>query len=123
LDVGILGPLGTYYSAEVDSWTRTHPYQSINKGEFFPMRQRARRKAFSKKNVHCAFAEAGIHPFRRREALDLVEAVTPKKADFIDLHTQDTKPLLPSKKRVMASKDIQELRDCALQSCRAWMVR
>jgi hypothetical protein len=115
LDVGIFGPLGTYYSNEVDNWTRTHPYQSINKGDFLPMCQRARRKAFTKKNILSAFAEAGIHSFRRRKVLDLVESVTPEQEEFSGLHTQNPKALLASKKKVMATKDLEELRDWALQ--------
>jgi hypothetical protein len=115
LDVGIFGPLGTYYSNEVDDWTRTHPYQSINKGDFFPMCQRARKKAFSKKNILSSFAEAGIHPFRRRKVLDLVESVTPQQEDFTGLQTHNPKVLLASKKKVMATKDLEELRDWALQ--------
>jgi hypothetical protein len=38
-DNAIFAPLGTCYRNEVDVWTRTHPYQSIKKGDFFPMCQ------------------------------------------------------------------------------------
>jgi hypothetical protein len=115
LDVGIFGPLGTYYSQEVDEWARTHPYQSVLKGDFFPMCQQARRKAFSKKNILSAYAEAGIHPFRRRKVLDLVEATSPKQHNFAGVQTQHPKDLLASKKKIVDSTDIEELRDWALQ--------
>jgi hypothetical protein len=42
LDVGIFGPLGTYYSQEVDQWSRTHSYRSFRNGDFFLMCHRAR---------------------------------------------------------------------------------
>jgi len=41
LDVGIVGPLGRYYSDEVDTWARTYSYQVIRKGDFFPLWQKA----------------------------------------------------------------------------------
>jgi hypothetical protein len=79
------------------------------------MCQRARRKAFSNNNILSAFAEAGIHPFRRRKVLDLVESVTLEQEQFVGLQNHNPKVLLASKKKVMATKDIEELRDWALQ--------
>ena len=64
LDVGIFGPLG-YYSHEVDDWGRAHTYQTISKGDFFPLCQRARQKALTIVNIKAAFAATSIYPFRR----------------------------------------------------------
>jgi hypothetical protein len=76
LDVGIFGPLAQYYSDEVDTWSRAHPYQEISKGDFFPLCQRARRAALSEKNIRAAFAATGIYPFRRAQVMNLVEKVS-----------------------------------------------
>jgi hypothetical protein len=98
LDVTIFAPLGTCYRNEVDVWTRTHPYQSIKKGDFFPMSHRARRKLFTKKNNPSPFAKGGIHPFLRRKILDLVESVTPEQATFTGLQTHNPKFFLLRKR-------------------------
>ena len=73
LDVGIFGPLGQYYSNEVDLWSWAHPYQVISKGDFFLLCQSARRASLTEKNIKAAFAVTGINPFRRAQVLNLVE--------------------------------------------------
>jgi len=86
LDVGLFGPLATYYSHEVDSWSRAHPYQILSKGDFFPLCQKARRAAFTETNIKSAFAATGIYPYRRARVQEILQKVTPPSSSFIQLH-------------------------------------
>ena len=38
-NVGIFGPLDSYYGNKMDDWGRAHSYQTISKGHFFPLCQ------------------------------------------------------------------------------------
>lgn len=73
LDVGIFGPLGTYYSNEVDCWMRAHPYQAIGKGDFYPLCQKARAQALRQSNIKAAFAATGLAPYRRGRVMTLID--------------------------------------------------
>ena len=73
LDVGIFGPLGTYYSNQVDCWMRAHPYQAISKGDFYPLCQKARAQALTQPNIQAAFAATGIFPFYRGKVMTLID--------------------------------------------------
>jgi len=77
LDVGIFGLLGRYYSNQVDDWGRAHPYQTISKGDFFPLCQIARQKALTMVNIKASFAATGIHPFRRSQVLEIINKFSP----------------------------------------------
>lgn len=76
LDVGLFSPLKEYYCNLLDLWTRTHPYQAFNKGDFFPLLMQARRQAFTEKNIKSAFATTGIHPYRRQQVLNILQHFT-----------------------------------------------
>ena len=85
LDVGIFSPLGRYYSNEVDDWGRAHPYQTISKGDFFPLCQRARQKALTIVNIKASFAATGIHPFRRARVLEIINKSSPPTSSTTQL--------------------------------------
>lgn len=72
LDVGLFSPLKEYYTKLLDQGTRTHPYQSLNKSDFFPLLMQARRQAFTEKNIKSAFTATGIHAFRRQQGLNIL---------------------------------------------------
>lgn len=73
LDVGLFSPLKNYYCNLLDLWTRTHPYQAFNKGDFFPLLMQARQQAFTEKNIRSAFVATGIYPYRRQQVLNILQ--------------------------------------------------
>jgi len=94
LDIGIFGPLGRYYSNEVDDWGRAYPYQTISKGDFFPLCQRARQKALTIVNIKAAFGATGIYQLRRARVLEIIDKSSPSTSSTTQIspHTM----LLPS---------------------------
>ena len=61
LDVGVFAPLDRYSSQEVDGWTASQPIHTpLTKADFFPMCERARRKALTLQNIRSAWSECGI---------------------------------------------------------------
>ena len=92
LDVGIFGPLGRYYSNQVDDWGRAHRYQTISKGDFFPLCQIARQKALTMVNIKVSFAATGTHPFRRCQVLETINKPPPPIASITQPLPNTTPP-------------------------------
>ena len=72
LDVGIFGPLTTYYKHELEDCIRQQglrPYGTIKKGDIFPMLQTARMKNFQPETIGSAWRACGLIPFNRNRIL------------------------------------------------------
>lgn len=70
LDVGIFGPLARYCAQEVDAWTAIQPlHTSLLKGDFIPLCEKARKKAFTSSTIRSAWAACGIHPLNKIRVL------------------------------------------------------
>lgn len=63
LDVGIYGPLKSYYNAECDSWMMRHPGKTISIYEVSSLSTIAMLKTFTPLNIRNAFKKTGIFPF------------------------------------------------------------
>ena len=70
LDVGIFGPLTSYYKHELEDRVRQQgPYGTIKKCDVFPMLQRARMKTFQPETIRSAWRACGLIPFNRNRIL------------------------------------------------------
>ncbi|RPA94276.1 hypothetical protein L873DRAFT_1702047, partial [Choiromyces venosus 120613-1] len=63
LDIGLFGPLATYYSHDIDSWSSTHLYSILNKDDCFPLCQKAYQAAFATSNIRLVYTTTGIFPY------------------------------------------------------------
>ena len=71
LDVGIFGPLGTYYKQEFEDRVRQLGlYGKIKKDDVFPMLQRACLKTFTEHNIQSAWRAFDLIPFSRERILN-----------------------------------------------------
>jgi len=62
----VFGPLAPYCAQEVDVWTTIQPlHTSLLKGDFIPLCEKARNKAFSSSTIRSAWAASGIHPLNK----------------------------------------------------------
>jgi len=84
LDVGIFGPLSTYYKQELEDRVRQlGPYGKIKKGDVFHMLQGARLKTFTEDNIQSAWRACGLIPFSPERTLNnpvLQEKIAPTSA-------------------------------------------
>ena len=70
LDVGVFGPLARYCAQEVDAWIAIQPlHTSLLKGDFIPLCEKARKKAFTSSTIRSAWAACGIHPLNKIRVL------------------------------------------------------
>jgi len=70
LDVGVFGPLARYCAQEVDTWTAIQPlHTSLLNGDFIPLCEKARKKAFTSSTIRSAWAACGIHPLNKIRVL------------------------------------------------------
>ena len=70
LDVGVFGPLARYCAQKVDTWTAIQPlHTSLLKGDFIPLCEKARKKAFTSSTIRSAWAACGIHPLNKIHVL------------------------------------------------------
>jgi len=70
LDVGIFGPLSTYYKQELqDHVHQQGPHGTIKKGDILPMLQRVRIKTFKPETIRSAWRASGLISFNRNRIL------------------------------------------------------
>jgi len=62
LDVGVYGPLGHYYAAEVDVTVRHLPGVNISKPDFIALYDKARMLGLAAENVINAWKGSGMYP-------------------------------------------------------------
>ena len=81
LDMGVFVPLQHASSEVVDSYTRDD-CDVIRKGNFWPILQKARKRAFTKKNIPAGWEGIGLYPTNDRKPLrkilHLVKPSSPK---------------------------------------------
>ncbi|XP_053408884.1 uncharacterized protein LOC128559893 [Mercenaria mercenaria] len=66
LDVGVFGPLKSYYYSECQQYLQKNPGISITKYEVAHLTSRPYLKAFCPENIISAFRKSGIYPFDDR---------------------------------------------------------
>ena len=74
LDIGLFGPLASYYSTSLSSFiASTRGYIPVGKREFFALFWPAFQKAFSKKNIDSAWKKAGLWPWNPEPILETIK--------------------------------------------------
>ena len=68
LDVGVFGPLAIYYSQGLEEYSQGLSY-SVNKADFIRIYEKARKLAFSHKNITHAWAQSGLVPYDPEKVL------------------------------------------------------
>lgn len=84
LDVGVYGPLKSYYNGACDAWMNTNPGKTITIYEIAALSSEAMNRALTPSNILSAFKKTGIYPYNRSVFEDcdyLMSYVTDRPAE------------------------------------------